>query len=118
MSKGEVLIQYGWLIALVVLIGVISWTSLLLQAIFNDKRIALVGVFGSLLVAFIAVFPELTVFAGILKILAAIVCAVFLLWFLLKNYNKAAVYLPVIGVVFSVGTGYWLYQTYQSANFT
>ena len=115
MTQSEVLIQYGWLVAVVVSIGVISWTSLLLQAIFHDKRIALVGVFGSLLVAFVAVFPELISFAGQLKMVSAFICAVFMLWFLVKNHNKAKVYLPVLGVVFSAGIGYWIYQMYQAA---
>jgi hypothetical protein len=115
MTQGEVLIQYGWLIALVVSVGVICWTSLLLQAVFQDKRIALVGVFGSLLVAYPAVFPDLVPVALIFKLFAALINIMFILWFLLKNYKKATVYLPVIGVIFSVGTGYWIYQTYQAA---
>ncbi len=114
-TQSEVLIQYGWLIAVVVSVGVISWTSLLLQAIFHDKRIALVGVFGSLLVAFVAVFPELISFVSQLKMVSAFICAVFMLWFLVKNHNKAKVYLPVLGVVFSAGIGYWIYQMYQAA---
>lgn len=115
MTQSEVLITYGWLIALIVAVGVVSWTTLLLQAVFHDRRIALVGVFGSLLVAFVAVFPELTSITSVLKIAAALVCAIFMLWFLLKNFTKAVVYLSVIGVMFSVGTGCWVYQVYQSA---
>ena len=115
MTQSQILLEYGWLIALTVGVGVVSWAALLLQALFSDQRIAMVGVFGSLLVAFVAVFPELTTFAGLLKTLSALVCAVFLLWFLYKNYNKPSVYLPFVGVLFSVGTGYWLYQSYQAA---
>jgi len=114
MNQTEFLLQYGWLIALTVAVGVVSWAVLLLQALFHDKRIALIGVFGSLLVAFVAVFPELFSFATVLKVAATVFCAVFMLWFLLRNWNKAVVYLSVLGVVLSVGSGYWLYQSYQA----
>jgi len=113
MTQGEILIQYGWLIALIVAVGVVSWVVILLQAVFHDKRIALVGVFGSLLVAFVAVFPELVPFALFFKVTAAVISSVFLLWFLMTHYKKPYVFLPIIGLGFSLGTGYWLYQMYH-----
>ncbi|MGJ8662250.1 MAG: hypothetical protein ACSHWU_01310 [Marinicella sp.] len=115
MTKLEVLNQYGWLIALTVSVGVISWTGLLLQALFHDKRIGIVGVFGSLLVAFIAVFPQWVPYADFFKVLTAIVCVIFIVWFLFTHFKKPAIFLPVIGIVFSLSVGYWLYQSYQLA---
>jgi len=115
MTQRDVLIQYGWLIALIVSIGVVSWVVLLLQAVFHDKRIALVGVFGSLMVAYPAVFPELVPFAILFKIIAALINLVFIIWFLLTHYKRPFVFVPVIGLVFSLGMGYWLFQMYQSA---
>lgn len=115
MTKGDLLINYGWLIALIVTVGVVSWTVLLLQALFYDKRIALVGVFGSLLVAFIAVFPELVPVVVGFKIIAALINLIFILWFLFLHYKRPSVFLPVIGMGLSVLVGFRLYQAYLLA---
>ncbi len=95
MTLADVMIQYGWLIALLLTVSVISWSVLLLQALFYDKRIALVGVFASLLVAFIAVFPELVPVAGLTKLFAVVLCLGFMLWFFIKQYHKPYVFMPV-----------------------
>ena len=113
MNQTEFLMANGWLIALTLSVGVISWAVLLLQAVFHDKRIALVGVFASLLVAFVAAFPQWLVMAQWLKYLAGLLCVGFMLWVWLKNWNKASVFLPVSGVVLSATIGYWLHQQYQ-----
>jgi hypothetical protein len=113
MNQTEFLLNNGWLIALTVSVGVVSWAVLLLQAVFHDKRIALVGVFASLLVAFVAAFPQWLVMANWLKYLAGGLCLIFMLWVWLKNWNKASVYLPVLGVLISAAVGFWLQQQYQ-----
>lgn len=115
MSQGELLIEYGWVIALIVSIGVISWTVLLLQALMHDKRIALVGVFGSLLVAFVAVFPDLIPFADGFKLAAGVVCMLFLLWFVFNHIKRPVVFLPLIGLALSALVGFRLYQAYLLA---
>ena len=112
MNQTEFLLANGWLIALTVSVGVISWAVLLLQAVFHDKRIALVGVFASLLVAFVAAFPEWLVMAQWLKYLAGWMCLGFMLWVWLKNWNKASGYLPVLGVLISAVACYWLRSQY------
>ncbi|MFC3193926.1 hypothetical protein ACFODZ_06710 [Marinicella sediminis] len=113
MNQTEFLLANGWLIALAVSVGVISWTILLLKAVFDDKRIALVGVFASLLVAFIAAFPQWLVFATWLKYLAGVLCLVFMIWVWLRHWRKAGVYLPVMGVLLSSVAGYWLMTEYR-----
>lgn len=113
MNQTEMLLEYGWLIALTVAVGVISWAVLLLQAVFHDKRIALVGVFGSLLFSFLFLFPQ--VIPITVKYVAALICAVFFLWFVIKHFRKPFVFLPAIGVVISAISANWLYQTYQLA---
>ena len=113
MSKGEVLIQYGWLIALVLGIGTISWVVLILQAIFHDKRIALVGVCGSLLFSFTFLFPQLIPL--LIKFSATALCVLFFIWFVIKNYHKKEVYLSALGVVLSTAAAFWLYQSYTLA---
>ena len=112
MNQTEFLLANGWLIALTVSVGVVSWSVLLLQAVFHDKRIALVGVFASLLVAFVAAFPQWLVMANWLKYLAGLMCLGFMLWVWLKNWSKVSVYLPVLGVLISAAVGYWLHQQY------
>jgi hypothetical protein len=114
MNQTEFLLANGWLIALAVSVGVISWTALLLQAVFHDKRIALIGVFASLLVAFVAVFPALLATAQWLKYLSALLCLVFMMWFWLTHWNKVSVYLPVLGVLSSAISGYWLWSQYTA----
>ncbi len=115
MTKSELLIEYGWVIALLVSVGVISWVVLLIQALMHDKRIALVGVFGSLMVAFIAAFPELLPFATGFKWAAAVVCLLFLLWFVFTHIKRPVVYLPLVGLALTALVGYRLYQAYLLA---
>ena len=115
MTQAEFLVEFGWVIALVVSVGVICWAILLLQAVFHDKRIALVGVFGALLVAYPAVFPELVPVAVVFKYVAAGINLLFLGWFLLTQYKKPAVYLPVVGLLLCALVGYRLYEAYQLA---
>ena len=112
MTQSEFLVHFGWLIALLVSVAVVSWVVLLLQAVFHDKRIALVGLFGSLLVAFWAIFPELVPVAVWFKAATAVVCLGFVLWFLVKNYERPVVYLPVVGLLLTTLVGYRLYQAY------
>jgi hypothetical protein len=69
-------------------------------------------VFVILLVAFIAAFPQWLVMATWLKYLAGVVCLVFIIWVWLNNWNKASVYLPVLGVVISAAMAYWLRTHY------
>lgn len=113
MTKAEFLLQYNGLIALTVGVGVISWTVLILQALFHDKRMALVDVFGSLLFSFTFLFPRFI--PQLIKYTATTVCLLFFIWFVLKNFRKAEVYLSAMGVVLSWVAGYWLYDVYQSA---
>ncbi|WP_223787743.1 hypothetical protein [Marinicella meishanensis] len=115
MTQAEFLVEFGWVIAVVVSVGVISWAILLLQAVFHDKRIALVGVFGALLVAYPAVFPELVPVAVVFKYVAAGINLLFLGWFLLTQYKKPVVYLPVLGLLLCALVGYRLYEAYQLA---
>jgi len=113
MNQTEMLLEYGWLIALTVAVGVVSWAVLLLQAVFHDKRIAMIGVFGSLLFSFLFLFPQ--VIPLTVKYSAALACAVFFIWFVIKHIRKPFVYLPAIAVIICGYSGYWLYQTYQLA---
>ena len=113
MTPAEFVIQFGWLIALTVAVGVISWVVLLLQALFHDKRIALVGVFASLLFSFTFLFPQVIPFT--IKYTATVLCGVFLLWFSWLHFKKVYVWLPVTGIVLSGACAYWLYQMYQTA---
>ena len=112
MTATEFLYAYNWLIALTVMVGVISWSVLVLQALFHDKRIALIGVFGSLLFSFTFLFPQFI--PQLIKYSATVLCVLFFVWFVVKNYRKTEVYLSAFGVVLSTVTAYWLYQTYQS----
>ncbi len=104
------MIQYGWLVALLLVVAVSSWLVLLLQALFHDRKIALVGVFASLLVAFVAVFPELGGMAKVIKAAAAGLCVAFLLWFLIKQYHRPYVYLPVMMLLLCAATAGFLWQ--------
>lgn len=104
------MIQYGWLVALLLVLSVSSWLVLLLQALFHDKKIALVGVFASLMVAFVAVFPELGVMANTIKIAAAGFCVLFLLWFLTKQFRQPYVYVPVMILLCCAVMAWWLWQ--------
>lgn len=113
MNQTEMLLEYGWLIALTVAVGVVSWAFLLLQALFDDKRIALVGVFGSLVFSFLFAFPAFIPMA--VKVVATTLCVVFFLWFVIKNIRKPLVYLPALAVLLSAYSAYWLYQTYLLA---
>ncbi len=115
MTQAEFLNHYAWLIAILLTTGVVSWAVLLLKALFYDKRIALIGVFGSLLVAFLAVSPELVPFADIAKMVAAAVCLLFFLWFVLANIKQPAVFLPAIALILTLLVSYRLYQAYQLA---
>ena len=108
MNQTEILLEYGWLIALSVAVGVISWTVLILQAVFHDKRIALVGVFGSLLFSFLFLFPK--IFPMTVKYGATLLCGVFFLWFVIKNFRKPVVYLPAFGVIICTASAYWLFS--------
>ncbi|TDR22535.1 hypothetical protein [Marinicella litoralis] len=109
MSKEALLIQYGWLIALLLTIGVSSWAVLLIQALFQEKRIALMGVFGSLLFAFVAVFPNLGPFAAFIKIIATAICLLFMVWFYIKKFNQPYVYMPLLLLLVCGLTAFWLY---------
>lgn len=112
MTTTEFLHNNNWLIALTVAVGVISWSVLILQALFNDKRIALVGVFGSLLFSFTFLFPEFI--PHLIKYSAAVLCLLFFVWFLIKHVKQPVVYLAAIGVVLSSLSAWWLYQGYQA----
>ncbi len=112
MTQTAWLVNYHWLIALTVAVGVISWVVLLLQALFHDQRIALVGVFGSLLFSFTFLFPQFIPLA--IKYSAATLCAVFVLWFGLKHWQKPYVYLPALGVVMSSVSAWWLYHNFPA----
>lgn len=116
MNQTEMLLAYGWLIALTVAVGVVSWAFLLLQALFADKRIALVGVFGSLLFSFLFLFPD--VIPLTVKYAATFICTVFFLWFVIKNISKPKVYLPAIAILLSLYSAYWLHNAYLLAGQT
>ncbi|MCB1583916.1 MAG: hypothetical protein R3E90_11695 [Marinicella sp.] len=113
MNQTEMLLEYGWLIALTVAVGVVSWVYLLLQAVFEDQRIAMVGVFGSLLFSFLFLFPQ--VVPKTVKYGATFICAVFFLWFVIKNITHLKVYLPALLILLSLYSAYWLQKTYQAA---
>ena len=113
MTQAEWLLHYNWMIALTVAVGVISWVVLILQAVFNDKRIALIGVFGGLLFSFTFLFPS--IIPLLIKYSATALCVLFFVCFVIKNYRQAAVYLSATGVLLSSACGYWLYQSYQLA---
>ncbi len=113
MTAAEWLLQYNWMIALTVGVGVISWVVLILQAIFHDQRIALIGVFGSLLFSFTFLFPQ--IIPQLIKYSASALCMLFFIWFVIKNRRKTEVYLSAIGVVLSSASGYWLYLSYSLA---
>lgn len=112
MTAADFLQSNNWMIALTVAVGVISWAVLILQALFNDKRIALVGVFGSLLFSFTFLFPA--VIPQLIKYTATLLCFVFFVWFLIKHVKKPVVYMAALGVMFSSVSGWWLYQGYQA----
>lgn len=112
MTPSDFLYANNWLIALTVMVGVISWAVLVLQALLHDKRIALVGVFGSLLFSFTFLLPEIV--PEMIKWLAAIICVLFFIWFLLKNYTQPAVYLSALGIVLSSVSAWWVYSGYQA----
>lgn len=111
MTATEFLQSNSWLIALTVAVGAIAWTVLILQALFNDKRIALVGVFGSLLFSLTFLFPE--TIPQIIKYTATTCCLIFFIWFLVKHMNKPLILTAAIGVVLSTFSGWWLYKNYQ-----
>ncbi len=112
MTPTEFLYANNWLIALTVAAGVIAWAVLILQALFHDKRIALVGVFGSLLFSFTFMFPA--VIPNLIKYAATGLCVLFFVWFLLRNFRKPVIFLSALVVIFSGVFGWWLYQTYQA----
>ncbi len=112
MTSTEFLYTNNWLIALTVMVGVVSWSVLILQALFHDKRIALIGVFGSLLFSFTFLFPQ--IIPQLIKYTATVLWVLFFVWFVIKKYRKTEVYLSAVGVVLSTVTAYWLYQTYQA----
>lgn len=112
MTPTEFLYTNNWLIALTVAVGVIAWAVLILQALFSDKRIALVGVFGSLLFSFTFLFPA--IIPLIVKSVATALCLLFFAWFLINNFKKPVVYIAAIGVLMSAYSGWWLYDNYQA----
>lgn len=101
------IIAYGWIVTLVVCGIVVSWAIILLQAIFSDIRIAMVGLFGGLAASLAMLFS-----AFISELFLAIACVVnvaFVGIYLFKNIKSPVVYISSSVFVFCAIVGGWLY---------
>lgn len=100
-----------WLVAVVIVGLSSSWFVLVMQAFFDDKRIALVGFSGGALAALSMALSE--TLAHIILSIAAVVNLGFIAMFLWKNYKKPVIYLTSLVFVASLLGGVWLFSTFS-----
>ena len=101
--------QFGWMLMITVSALSISWVVLFLQAIFHDKRIALVGMAGLVIGGISLAFSK--TLGHILLSVSVVVSLVFVIWFLLKNFRSPVVYICAPIFILSLMAGIWLYMS-------
>lgn len=90
-------------------VAAISWTVLLLQAYFHDRRIALVGLFGSMLAALVYVFLQ---DAGkIIGMGVGLAAAMLFSLYLLRHIRSPSVWIPAVCLVVSSALTIWAYRS-------
>jgi hypothetical protein len=105
----ELFQTFGMVLAGSGAVAAISWTVLLLQAYFHDRRIALVGLFGSMLAALVYVFLQ---DAGkIIGLSVGVAAAVLFSLYLLRHIRRPSVYLPALTLLVSSALTIWAYRS-------
>ncbi len=90
-------------------VAAISWTVLLLQAYFHDRRIALVGLFGSMLAASVYVFLQDA--GAVLGMSVALAAAVLFALYLFRHIRSPSVWVPALSLLVSSALTVWAYRS-------
>jgi hypothetical protein len=103
----EILVTYGWAFVVLLAACACAWAVLIVQALLYDRRIALVGLAGSVMASLaMLVSGRLSQLIGVT---AGALAVIFLLWFMLRYWRRAFVYVPLGVILICAATGAGLY---------
>lgn len=97
----------AWILALLVMAVACAWAVLLLQALFHDRRIAIVGLIGAVSASLLTVVSGRLATAVLLVV--GVANAAFLVWFIVRHWRRPFVYLPIAVLIVAAAAGGWMY---------